>query len=145
MSFITLSEQVRERWFHRFYQVVSLLLIVCGIIVFISGLISFNDAKNEVFTPHKESNAEAMKYNQMSKSLADDIRKEVKELDEIRALYSTIPIGSGGSWKSEEVLNFERDRALGLMAVAFIPWIVLWLAYRAVLYVCMGTKAYLGS
>jgi hypothetical protein len=48
----------------------------------------------------------------------------------------------GGRWKNQYILDFERERAIDLMFVAFIPLIVLWLVYRAVLYVCIGAKAF---
>ena len=144
MLLIPLSQQIRSRWFHRLYQVVSLLLIAFGIGVFIYGIISLSEAKNEVYVPKKVESSQGLTHEQRSKGNAD-----LAEMDgliaDVEARYATVPVEYGGRWKNPHILEFERDRAFHFMAIGFIPWIVLWLTYRAVLFVCMGTKAFVCS
>lgn len=141
MTFISLSRQVTSKWFHRLFQVVSLLLIALGIGVFSFGLISLSEAKNEVFVPHKVKSGQGLTHEQGSKGDAD-LAKMDGIIAEIEALYATVPIEHGGKCKNEHILEFERNRAFHFMAIGFIPWIVLWLSYRAVLYIIMGRNAF---
>jgi hypothetical protein len=48
----------------------------------------------------------------------------------------------GIQYKNQNQMDFERSVALHFISIAFIPWLMVWLFYRAVLYILMGKKSF---
>jgi hypothetical protein len=56
LSIILLSQQVKEKWFHRIYRVFSYTLLALGFSFFIYGVILFSESYNKEIAPREERN-----------------------------------------------------------------------------------------